>query len=305
MQTLTDADARALTLGPDSVSWRYASDPRVLMAGGFVQLMHLTHPTVGSGVRDFSGYQADPFGRFLRTMDYINLLTYAGPEAVEVAQKVRDLHRGIKGVNPDGSRYSAFEPEAFAWVQATLINGLVAASEQLVGPGMSVADRDRLYSEQRGLSRLLGVRDGLLPDTWAEFETYRDEMVATRLVRTDTAMEYLQVLRRPAAPAALPGYLRPMWPALRMPTGHAIPMLSFGLLPSVLRERLGVRWTRVEQAQFRALTAALRALTPVLPRRVKISGPAMLQRRAHAIADLPFAPSPQRRCVGMSTPGPS
>jgi uncharacterized protein (DUF2236 family) len=292
MAALTNLQARELTLGPDSVSWRYSSDPRVILTGGYVQLMHLTHPTVGAGVRDFSGYQADPFARLLRTLDYINLLTYSGPGAVEVASRVRDLHRTIKGVNPDGSRYSAMEPEAFAWVQATLINGLMIATHQLIGAGLTPADHARLYREQLGLSQLLGVKEGLLPDTWTEFETYRDDMVANRLTYTDTALEYLRVLHRPAAPKALNPVLTTAWPLLRTPGGHIVPLISLGLLPPVVRERLGVRWTGAKQAQFLAVAASLRALSPVLPERVRVSGPRMLRKRAAAIAELPFAPRP-------------
>lgn len=291
MTALTDREARDLTLGPDSISWRFSSDPRVLLTGGFVQLMHLTHPTVGAGVRDFSGYQADPVARFLRTLDFVNLITYGGPDAVEVARRVRELHHSIKGVNPDGTRYSAMEPEAFAWVQATLINGLVTAAGTLIGAPLSPDDRERLYGEQLGLARLLGVRDGMLPDTWTEFETYRDDMVATRLTYLDTAQEYLRVLRRPAAPQALGRVSSAAWPLLRTPGGHLVGLISLGLTPPILRDRLGVRWTSLHEAQFRAVAASLRALTPVLPERVRISGPAMLQKRAAAIAELPFAPA--------------
>jgi len=252
--------------------------------------MHLTHPTVGAGVRDYSGYKADPIARLLRTMDYVNLLTYGGPDAVEVAHRVRELHRSIKGVNPDGSRYSAMEPEAFAWVQATLIDGIVTAASELIGPSLSSADRERLYVEQLGLARLLGVREGLLPDTWAEFEVYRDEMVHTRLTYLDTALEYLEVLRRPGAPQALPRPIAATWPLLRAPGVHVVPLLSLGLLPPVMRKRLGVRWTMAKQAEFRTIAASLRALTPLLPERVRVSGPRMIERRATKIAELPFAP---------------
>lgn len=134
MAVVSAQQAQQLVLGPQSLSWRYASDPRAVLAGAFVQLMHLTHPTVGGGVRDHSDYKADPFGRLNRTLDYVNLITYSGADAVEVARRVREMHRTIKGVNPDGTRYHAFEPEAFAWVQATLVNGLVTAADQLIGP---------------------------------------------------------------------------------------------------------------------------------------------------------------------------
>lgn len=290
MSILTPEQAQQLVVGPDSLSWRYGSDPRIVLAGAFVQLTHLTHPTVGGGVRDHSSYKADPFARLNRTLDYVNLLTYSGPDAIEVAQRVREMHRTIKGTNPDGTRYHAFEPEAFAWVQATLVNGLVTAADQLIGPGLTEAEREQLYREQRGLGLLLGVRPDDLPETWKEFESYRDDMIANRLTFTDTAFEYLEVVRRPNPPATLPGYLHPLWPALRAPGAHAAMLITVGLLPPVLRERLRLDWNSAKQARFRLLTASLRALTPVLPERVRIPGPARLSSRAHQIAAHPFAP---------------
>ncbi|MFL6090009.1 MAG: oxygenase MpaB family protein [Aeromicrobium sp.] len=291
MTALTEEHALGLTLGPDSLTWRYASDPRAILAGGFVQLMHLTHPTVGAGVRDFSSYQEAPFARLQRTVDYINLLTYGGPDAVEVAQRVRDLHRPIRGKHPDGSHYSAFEPEAFTWVHATLILGLVTAVDQLIGPRLSEGNRERLYREQVGLGRLLGVREGALPETWTEFEEYCNHMVQTRLTYTDTALDYMEMLRRPPAPQSLPRSLGPLWPALRVPSGQLTLVVTHGLLPPVLRERLEVPWGVIRQAEFNATTASLRALTPVLPESVRVSGPKSLARRSGAIAHLPFAPT--------------
>jgi uncharacterized protein (DUF2236 family) len=88
--------------------------------------------------------------------------------------------------------------------------------------------------------------------------------------------------------------LRRVWPLLRLPGGHLVPLLSLGLLPPVLRDRLGVEWTTSKRVQFQALTASMRAMTPVLPERIRISGPRMLEQRADAIATLPFAPRRER-----------
>jgi len=162
---------------------------------------------------------APALGRCGPHLPMLTTIVVGGPDAVEVAHRVRALHRPIKGVNPDGSRYSAMEPEAFACVQATLIDGIVTAATQLIGPPLSSADRERLYGEQLGLARLLGVREGLLPDTWAEFEVYRDEVVHARLTYLDTALEYLEVLRRPGVPQALPRPIAATWPLLRAPGG--------------------------------------------------------------------------------------
>lgn len=134
------------------------------------------------------------------------------------------------------------------------------------------------------------MRPADLPETWAEFETYRDDMVQTRLTFTDTAYEYLRVVRRPNPPKTLPRFATALWPVLRIPSGYATMLITVGLLPPVLRERLNLTWNRSKQAQFQALTAILRAITPLLPERVRITGPARLRKRANQIAAHPFAP---------------
>src|SRR6266545_5824838 len=109
---LSAEQARALTLGPDSVSWRYTSDLRLFLASLSALLMQVAHPTVGSGVRDHSNFQAEPWARLFRTIDWVNLTIYGGRDAVEVSVRLREMHRQIRGTNPDGSRYNALEPGA-------------------------------------------------------------------------------------------------------------------------------------------------------------------------------------------------
>src|SRR5439155_24981919 len=100
--------------------------------------------------------------------------------AVEVSERLRAMHRGIKGTNPDGSRYHALEPGAYTWVHATLIWSVVNG-QRTFGSDMSQAEVDRFYQEWRGLGRLLGIRDDDLPSTWDGFLEYFDGIIATQL----------------------------------------------------------------------------------------------------------------------------
>jgi uncharacterized protein (DUF2236 family) len=56
----------------------------------------------------------------------------------------------------------------------------------------------------------------------------------------------------------------------------------------LLRERFGLTWTQRDESQFRRLGAATRALTPVMPKRLRIVGPAQLRMRRRAIARGPL-----------------
>jgi uncharacterized protein (DUF2236 family) len=55
-----------------------------------------------------------------------------------------------------------------------------------------------------------------------------------------------------------------------------------------LRQRLGVRWSKRDESRFGALGALSRSLTPVMPARLKVMGPAQLRWRRKAITRGPL-----------------
>src|SRR5919198_5672542 len=156
-----DEELDEIILGPESLTWQRFGDVRLFAASGYALLLQVAHPTVASGVRDHSTFESDPWGRLLRTTDYLYLMVYAGREAATVGRRLRELHKRIKGTNPDGSRYHALEPEAYAWVHATLIDGAILAHQRFVGR-LESDEIDRLYAEYLPLGRLLGMREGAL-----------------------------------------------------------------------------------------------------------------------------------------------
>jgi uncharacterized protein (DUF2236 family) len=286
---LPDEEARALTLGPDSVSWQRASDVRGFLGSGYALLLQVAHPTIGSGVRDHSNFLAEPWQRLLRTLDYVMLTVYGGEDAIEVTRRLRQMHRSIKGTDPDGTRYHALEPGAYAWVQATLVHTIVRVHEHF-GRALTPHETERLYREWLGLGRLLGIRDGDLPDTWEGFQQYVDATVANRLRHTDSVDTVLRSLRTPARPPVLPRPTEPLWRVARVPASHMVMLTTVGLLPAELRERLGLTWSAGHERQFRAVAAVSRSLTPVLPKALRIQGPSHLRLRRRAIALHEFAP---------------
>jgi uncharacterized protein (DUF2236 family) len=283
----TDDEVAELILGPDSLAWQNLGDPRYFFGAGYALLLQVAHPTVGSGVRDHSNFQSDPWGRLMRTTDYLFLLVYGGEAAGPMGRRLRDIHKSIKGQNADGSRYHALEPEAYAWVHATLIEASFVAGERFVG-GFNAAERERLYSEYMPLGRLVGVRPGDLPETLAEFRDYVDTMIHERLVRHETVDVLIDLLDNPAPPG-LP-VIDQLWPLLRVGPSRALKTATLGLLPPVLRERFGVSWNDAQQTELRALGRASRALTPVMPQRLRNVGPEYLRRRRAAIAKGPLGP---------------
>lgn len=262
--------------------WRYGGDPRLVGTGAFAILLQVGHPTVGAGVSEYSEFRNDPWGRLLRTLDYSYTMTYGGPEAAaEMGRRIREMHKHIKGVKPNGERYHALEPEAYAWVHATLAHAIVEG-HRLLGSGVPENEVDQFYDEWRRAGRLIGVRDQDLPETWAEFGEYFDRMVEERLERTPAVDEVLQALREPAGPE-LPFLPDAAWKVLRVPASHQVALVSAGLLGPTLRERYGISWSRRKERELQVFAAASRAVTPLLPRRMRNVGPSYLRWRREAL----------------------
>ena len=57
-----------------------------------------------------------------------------------------------------------------------------------------------------------------------------------------------------------------------------------GLLPPLLRERLGIHWSPTKEIRFRALARISRASRPLMPPPARRFGPSYLRWRGSAIA---------------------
>jgi uncharacterized protein (DUF2236 family) len=273
----------SLVPGPATITWCRAGDVRVLTAAGYALVLQVAHPTVGAGVSEHSNFRADPWGRLMRTLDYACTMVYAGPDAAgEMGRAIRAMHRRIRGTLPGGGAYSALEPEAYAWVHATLAEGIVRAHERFGRP-FTAEQCEQLWAEWRSLGRLLGIRPGDLPPDWRAFADYVGEMIDGRLQRTAAVTEVLDELARPAPPELTRPFAA-VWPLARVPLAHVVGLTTAGLLPPALRRRLGVRFGRRDAAELAALGAALRTATPLMPASLLNTGPGYLRWRSEALA---------------------
>src|SRR5258705_12020176 len=238
-----EEEAVRLAVGPESITWRRAGDARTMFGAGAALMLQVAHPTVAAGVREHSDFKEGPWGRLWRTLDYVPMVVYGGPEAaVNTGRAMRSMHQRIKGVAPDGRHYHALEPEAYAWVHATLAETIIGAHARF---GRPLDDRQRaqFWDEWRGLGRLLGIREQDMPGTWEGFRSYVNEMCATRLEPSDVVDDVLESLADPKAPAVR-GLGPRTWQAVTLPTSHTMRLATIGLLPDTARRALGLEWTR-------------------------------------------------------------
>ncbi len=224
----------------------------------------------------------------MRTLDYTSSAIYGGPElAWRMGRRVREMHRPIRGVRPDGQAYRALEPGPWAWVHATLAESIVRGHELFCGPPLTASETEAFWFEWRRLGRLIGVRYEDLPESWPGLVAYFDRMVDEALENTEAAQDVLASLLDPAAPP-LPGLRREwIWRAVRLPSTRAGLLASLGMLQPTLRERLGVRWSPSRERRFRALAALARRSRPLMPPPARRFGLHYLRWRREAIAAAP------------------
>jgi uncharacterized protein (DUF2236 family) len=106
--------AEGAPLGPGSILWSIAGDPRGLLTGSAAGIMQLMLPGLGAGVTDHSNFFDDPYDRIFRSIPYIwGSIFSEGDEADQRGRQIRDFHPDIKGTDDQGRRYHALDPEVF------------------------------------------------------------------------------------------------------------------------------------------------------------------------------------------------
>ncbi|MGQ0573341.1 MAG: oxygenase MpaB family protein [Pseudonocardia sp.] len=266
---------------PGSLLWELVGDWRLIMVMPGSMVMQVAHPVVGAGVGEHSVFRTDPWGRLLHSLDSTLTLIYGGAGALAEGRRLQEVHREIRGVDADGRRYSALNPEAYAWVHLILYERLVTMS-RLLGPPLSGDDRVRLYAEMLELGRVLHIRPQHMPATEAEFWPYLDKTVSDRLEHHPTVDAFLDVLRRSdVPPPRWPGRLDRAWPPIGRRFGAMGHFLAVGSLSPQLRDLLGLSWTDRQERMLRRMGDGIARTAPRLPERWRYF-PAAARARAAA-----------------------
>lgn len=244
-----------------SLAW-IASDFRSLLPGGSAGLMQLMYPPLGHAVMEHSSFMEDPFGRVYRSIPQI-WATILTPDAASRGLHIRELHKGIKGIDDHGDRYHALDPDTFWWAHATFTWEMFRSVELFHRRQLDERERHALYDETVEWYGRYGVSMRPVPATLSAFEHRFREVCEDVLELTPSAAYAIEIaaagrLALPLIPAAV---TRAMRPALRQP-GRAV---TFGCLPGALRTRLAVPWTGIDRRAFRLIVAGLRAGGAVVP----------------------------------------
>lgn len=248
-------DPREGFFGPGSTFWRIGRENVLTLPGPAAILLQLAHPHVAAGVDEHSDFRENPAGRLHSTFLYVHRITFGDVrEAVETAQRVRDMHDRVRGTLPEavgafpaGSSYHASRPDLLLWVHATLLDQALAGYEALVEP-LSRREKQAYYEESKTFARLFGVPGSVLPDTLSDFEAYYDSMLHETLAVGRQGQKLQRELFRASR--------------LIMPFQY---FLAGGFLPQRVRKLFGIPWSPRLQGLFDGFCWSVRHTVPVLP----------------------------------------
>lgn len=255
--------------GPGSLHWRWAGEVRgylLLVRAGLLQLMH---PGLGAGVEQHSEFFTEPWERVLRSVPEIQGVTFDWPDGAATARRIRAYHDHIKGVDGQGRRYHALDPEVFFWAHATIFDALFQMIDRFDHP-MSAAEKEQLYAESREVFRAYGVSDRIVPPDWAAFRAYFDRMCRTELVLTPAARGLVEFAKEP--PETFPLIPAPLYRLLRRPSAKPLWWLSVGTFPEPVRDLIGERWTERDERGHRLVRRAVATGWRVVPHRLRYTG---------------------------------
>ncbi|MGP7794817.1 oxygenase MpaB family protein [Sphingomonas sp. CLY1604] len=218
--------------GPGSAAWVVHGDFTAMMAGGVAALLlQMLHPGALAGVWDHSNFRRDMLGRLRRTAQFISGTTYGATATAEaLIARVRTIHDSVAGTLPDGTPYSANDPDLLTWVHVAEVASFLAGHRRYRDPAYPAAERDRYLGEYAIVAEKLGATG--VPRTEAEVAAYfarvRPQLRADHRTR-EVARALLR--QQPASLAMAPAQALLMQGGIDLLPDWAAGMHGFATLP--------------------------------------------------------------------------
>ena len=269
--TSTTERAAGAPVGPGSLLWATAGDPRGLLTGTAAGIMQLMLPGLGAGVSDHSNFFDDPFDRIFRSIPYIwgSIFAADDEQGAVRGRQIRDFHPDIKGTDHHGNRYHALDPDVFWWAHATFTWEFLRARELYFLRPLRRSEQEQLYAETVTWYRRYGVSDRPVPPTLDAFRTRFEDVCRHELELTPAVQWVLDPRSNPgsrAAPTRLPGPLAPLSGLADRLGTDVLRVIVYGNMPDVVRRRFGFAWSNADRAAFVGVCSAFRALGPAIRR---------------------------------------
>ena len=165
---------------------RVHADASMFVGGMRALLLQSLHPLAMAGVAQHSDYRGDPWGRLQRTSTFLAVTTFGtATDAQRAVDKVRGIHRRVRGQAPDGRDYRADDPHLLEWVHIAEVDSFLQAYQLYGAAPLDQAGRDDYVADTARVAAALGVLDP--PRTEADLRMrlagYRSELCSTEAAR--------------------------------------------------------------------------------------------------------------------------
>jgi len=263
--------------GPGSVTWKLHREP-ILFIGGLRSLyLQALHPRAVAAVAQNSDYRSDPWGRLIRTSNYVGTTIYGSTAEVEAAgRRLRRLHSRMSAVDPrTGERFQIDEPDLLRWVHLAEVESFLSTARR-AGLKLTDAEVDQYYAEQLRTAELVGLDPATVPATAAAVAAYFDA-IRPQLAMTRDSAETALLLTVPPVPERWGS--RPVRLSLTLGPARwayfGIAGTAFALLPPWARRMyggLGLPTTDVSaDLSVRGLRLLLRGMLAAVPQRYQVT----------------------------------
>ena len=261
-------DVPPTPLGPDSLTWKYFGTWFGLLQGLWNGSMQNMHPQLGAAVEEHSTFFRERFPRLLRSIYPIGGVVFDGDLAPRPGAEVRDYHVDIKGIDAQGRRYHALNPDVFYWAHSIFFVGTLIVAERF-GGGLTEVEKRQLFDEHVQWYSMYGMSMRPVPKTWEDFQEYWDHMCRNVLENHMAARAVLDLSTLQKPPWA-PWMPERLWAAQRKVMAPFMIWLTVGLYDPPVRELMGYEWSGRDEWLLRRFCGTVRVLWAVTPRRLRL-----------------------------------
>jgi len=282
----TPATPPIAPLGPDSLTWKYFGDLRTGLLGVWIGAIQNMYPELGAGVEDHSILLREPLQRVARSVYPIMGVVYDGDRAADTGAQIRGYHETIKGVDHDGRRYHALNPETFYWAHATFFMLIIKTAEYFCG-GLTEAEKRQLFDEHVQWYQMYGMSMRPVPETWEDFQTYWEHKCSEELEINRATLDIFTIRIPKPWFVLMP---TPVWDQMFKPWLAGQRWVAAGVFDPAVRERAGMRWTPGDEVVLRLLGKAVELAFLAIPEEIRLHPRALAAYRRAAGQLPPDAP---------------
>jgi uncharacterized protein (DUF2236 family) len=218
-------------------------------------------------------------------------VVYDGDRAAQTGAQIRSYHHTIKGIDQQGRRYHALNPDTFYWAHATFFMLIIKTAEYFCG-GLTEAEKRQLFDEHVQWYRMYGMSMRPVPETWEDFQIYWQHKCSEELEINRATLDIFTIrIPKPwfvLMPTAV-------WDQMFKPLVAGQRWIAAGVFDPAVREKAGMHWTPGDEVLLRIFGKAVELAFLAVPEEIRLHPRALAAyRRAsgQAPADAPLVEAP-------------